>query len=156
MTVVNPHFLDDANQLLVVQSSLLNWGTKGWTATLRPTDDKGELWWHPVSEWSAKAPAPPESLPSRLYLGCWGGHIPNDFERQPVPAGRHTFVLSASGADDDYGGWARAFHQEAGVADSIVHVAAGTTSVVELRLRLEADSCVIEGAVRKFKCQIWN
>ena len=35
-------------------------------------------------------------------------------------------------------------------------VAAGTTSVVELRLRLEADSCVIEGAVRKFKCQIWN
>ena len=62
----------------------------------------------------------------------------------------------ASGADDDYGGWARAFHQEAGVADSIVHVAAGTTSVVELRLRLEADSCVIEGAVRKFKCQIWN
>ena len=46
------------------------------------------------------------------------------------------FVLAISGKDDDYCGWARALHKEAGAQDGCVHVTPGETTVVELRLAI--------------------
>ena len=78
-----------------------------------------------------------------IFVGSWGGHVP-DFTRQPVPVGRHRFVLAISGDADNYGGWARALHKEAKVQDSCVYVASGQTTIVELRLTI-GPPVIIEG-----------
>ena len=65
-----------------------------------------------------------------------------DYRRQPVPAGEHAFVLAVSGAADSFGGWARALHKEAGLADGVVRVLSGHTTVVELVLELRGPRIV--------------
>ena len=152
VSVTNPHHID-ADAFLIVQSALRNWGTQGWTATLRPTDRASELRWRPSGAGgTGPGPGPLRRAPtgdvgagagagdgegssSRLFVGSWGGHVP-DFARQPVPCGLHKFVLAISGKADDYGGWARALHKEAGIPDGSVWVRPGETSVVELRLTI--------------------
>ena len=73
---------------LIVQSDLNGWGTLGWTATLRQSEEE-------LGRCRAG---------SRLYVGAWGAHIPNGFQRQAVPVGTHEFVLALSGEADGYGG----------------------------------------------------
>lgn len=129
-----------------MHSLLLDWGKKGWTATLRPTDQASELRWRPRgasrdidSDCGSSSGRSGRSGggggTSRVFVGSWGGHEP-EYKRSPVPAGTHTFVLAVSGKADNYGGWARALHKEAGIADGSVQVLPGQTTVVELRLTL--------------------
>ena len=152
VTVTDPHRIGP-DCFLVVHSRLMDWGQKGWTATLRPTGDAAELRWRPPQPLSARAAcgsggggsgrgrrgvgpiAEASGVNTRVFVGCWGGHVP-EFRRQPVPAGVHKFVLALSGKEDGYGGWLRALHKDAGEPDASVTVRSGETSVVEMRLTI--------------------
>jgi len=59
-----------------------------------------------------------------------------------VPAGAHTFVLSLSGETDNYGGWARALHNEAQRPDDTVRVQPSQVSTVAMRLTLGPPAAI--------------
>ena len=70
-----------------------------------------------------------------MYVGSWGAHAPN-FSKEAVVAGEHPFVLAISGEADNYGGWARALHKEAGRTDDMVVVHPGRSVTVCMRLTI--------------------
>ena len=103
---------------LVVHSDAMDWGRRGWTATLRPRDE-------------ARATAGEACC----FIGAWGAHAP-DFTRAAVAPGMREVVLALSGEDDGYNGWGRALHKEAGQPNEHVEVNGGQTTTVHFHLTI--------------------
>ena len=133
VTVSDAHNLDpDAH--LIVHSAYMDWGRRGWTATLRPSGHGGDGRVGEAIGTSRRA--------AHVFVGSWGAHVPNNFRRQPIKAGIHEVVLAISGKSDNYAGWARALHREADVENERVRVAAGKTTVVELMLSIGPPTAI--------------
>ena len=96
----------------------MDWGRRGWTATLRPRDE-------------ARATAGEACC----FIGAWGAHAP-DFTRAAVAPGMREVVLALSGEDDGYNGWGRALHKEAGQPNEHVEVNGGQTTTVHFHLTI--------------------
>ena len=92
VSVTDPHRIGE-ECFLIVHSRLLEWGQRGWTATLRPTDDAAELRWRPPQ---------PLSAPGGRLGGSASGH--GSGARASASAGAGAGAGAGGGGAPTYGG----------------------------------------------------
>ena len=120
VVVSDPSSLQE--NVLIVQSDLLAWGSAGWTATLLRHDD------------------------GHTFEGVWGANYPT-FEPCPVPPGDYRMVLSLSNAEENWVGWVANLHENARMPETIVTCLPGRETLVKLWLTLGQPPSYLDAVI---------